>query len=87
MRVAVLIDLPPAAPFHRATLAALGHAAAALGHHLDLEVHTTDALFSEDDLGKAHGVVIGRGSPYRDEAVVHSVVRLARERGVPLVGT
>jgi hypothetical protein len=32
-------------------------------------------------------VVVGPGSPYRNPDGVHDVVRTARERGVPLVGT
>ena len=87
MRVALLIDLSPDAEYHRATVDALGHAANALGHELDLGVHTTDALAFGADLDGIDGVVIGPGSPYRDEAAAWAVVRSARERGVPLVGT
>jgi CTP synthase (UTP-ammonia lyase) len=87
MRVALLIDSPPTAPYHVATVAALHHAAEQLGWRLDLRVHATDDLPSSGDLGGAGGVVIGPGSPYRDEQAVWSVVGAARERGVPLVGT
>ena len=87
MRVLLVIDLPLAAPYHRATVEALGHAAAALGAPLDLRVVASDAA----DLGEVRdgveGVVIGPGSPYRREAAVWDVVRTARERGTPLVGT
>ena len=87
MRVALLIELPPDAAYHRATVEALRHATDALGHELDLGVHTTDALTFDADLDGVDGVVIGPGSPYRDETAAWSVVRSARERGVPLVGT
>ena len=87
MRVALLIDLPPDATYHRATVEALHHAADALEIDLDLGVHRTDALPFGADLDGIDGVVIGPGSPYRDEAAAWSVVRSARERGVPLVGT
>ncbi len=64
MRVLLVIDLPPAARYHRATVEALGHAAAALGAPLDLRVVASDAA----DLGEVRdgveGVVIGPGSPY-----------------------
>jgi CTP synthase (UTP-ammonia lyase) len=84
MRVALLIDSPPTAPYHVATVDALGHAAAGLGRALDLRVLRTDDAASALD---AEGIVIGPGSPYRDELAVWDVVRSARERGVPLVGT
>ena len=87
MRVALLIDLLPAARYHNATVAALGHAAEVLGSSLDLVVRTTDAVDFDFDLNGVDGVVIGPGSPYRDEATVWALVRSARERGVPLVGT
>ena len=80
--ITVLMDLPPEQAYHRATVAALGHAADALGVAVDVRVVTTDAIGA---LG--HGVVIGPGSPYRDPMAVESVIRQARERGVPLVGT
>lgn len=81
MRVALLIDLPADHRYHVATVDALRHAA---GDELDLLVQHTDAGFAIDDVD---GVVIGPGSPYRDEAHVEGVIRAARERGVPLVGT
>ena len=34
-----------------------------------------------------NGVVIGPGSPYRDAAAAEEVIRTAREKGIPLVGT
>ena len=87
MRIAVLIDLPPTARYHRATLDALGHAAASLGVEIDdLDVRHTDAARVRD-LDGVDGVVIGPGSPYRDEPAVWEVVQTARQRGVPLVGT
>jgi CTP synthase (UTP-ammonia lyase) len=87
MRIAVLIDLPSEARYHRATLAALEHAAFALGLAMDLRVRGTAEVDSEDVLCDADGVVIGPGSPYRDEPTVWSIIRGARQRGVPLVGT
>jgi CTP synthase (UTP-ammonia lyase) len=84
VRVALLIDLPPDARYHVATVAALNHAADARGEQLDLRVQTTDTAVDVDQLD---GVVIGPGSPYRDEHAVWSVVRSAREKGLPLVGT
>ena len=84
MRVTLVIDLPPTARYHRATVDALHHAADAGGRaRLDLRVCASDAL----DDGPADGYVIGPGSPYRDETAVWSLVRGARAAGIPLVGT
>jgi CTP synthase (UTP-ammonia lyase) len=87
VRVALLSDYPPEAPYRRATIDALHHAADAVGIPLDLGVHATDSLPFEADLAGVDGVVVGPGSPYRDDQAVWSVIRSARERGVPLVGT
>ena len=86
MRIAVAIDLLPSATYHRATLDAIGHAADALGCTVDLDVRSTDAA-GLNDLRGVDGVVIGPGSPYRDEPAVWNLVREAREHGLPLVGT
>jgi len=82
----VAIDLPPAAPYHRATIEAIGHAAQALATPLDVDARATGPALGEA-LGAVDGIVIGPGSPYRDEAAVWDLIRAARERGVPLVGT
>ena len=87
--VSVLIDLPADHRFHRATLAALGHAAQSRGIPIDVRVVPTDTIRDAAswlaDPGSA--VIIGPGSPYRDPEAAHEVVRTARERNVPLVGT
>ena len=80
--ISVLMDLPPAARFHVATLAAISHACDAIGVDAVVRVVTTDAIGEIGD-----GVVIGPGSPYRDPRAAEEVIRAARERGVPLVGT
>jgi len=84
VHVSLLIDYPPDAPYHRATIEALDHAAGALGAPLDLTVCRTDSGFALDG---ADGVIIGPGSPYRDETAVWAAIGTARERGIPLVGT
>ena len=80
--ITVLMDRPPEQAYHGATVAALEHAAAALDRAVDVRVVTTDAIGTLGD-----GVVIGPGSPYREPMAVESVIRQARERGLPLVGT
>lgn len=87
MRIALLIDSPPDARYHVATVEAIDHAAQALGVPVDLRVTRTDSTALPADLRSIDGVVIGPGSPYRDEQAVWDAVRSARERGVPLVGT
>ena len=86
MRILALIDLPPEAPYHRATVDAIHHAAHADGAPVDVQVRRTDSV-APDDVGGVQGVVVGPGSPYRDETNVWAMIRAAREHGVPLVGT
>jgi CTP synthase (UTP-ammonia lyase) len=83
VRVTLVIDLPPAARYHRATVDALHHAADATHTVLDLRVCASDAV----DDAATDGYVVGPGSPYRDEIAVWSLVRDARAAGIPLVGT
>ena len=84
-RIGVLIDSPPSAPYHRATVDALRHAAD--DDDVDIRIITTDDPTLDEVVRGCAGVVIGPGSPYRDEQAVWSTIAGARERGVPLVGT
>ncbi|HLZ27182.1 MAG TPA: hypothetical protein VKV73_07660 [Chloroflexota bacterium] len=84
--IRVLMDLAPTQRYHAATLAAIDHAAAALGLELDVQVLATDTL-GQSDVVSSSAMVIGPGSPYRDAEAVLSSIRCARERGIPLVGT
>ena len=86
--VTVLIDLPPDEHYHAATVAALRHASEHAGSPIEIRVVPTD-MIGDPNVIAAPGsaVVVGPGSPYRDPEAVHAVVRAARERGVPLVGT
>jgi CTP synthase (UTP-ammonia lyase) len=86
VRVALVIDLPAAARYHRATVDALRHAADAAGAELVLDVCPSETLGAVD-VEQVDGVVIGPGSPYHDETAVWSIVRDARAAGIPLVGT
>ena len=86
--VSVLIDLAADHPYHRATLKALRHASSHLGLTTNIRVVRTDKIGDVDDVVRpGTAVVIGPGSPYRNQESAHAVVRAARERGVPLVGT
>jgi CTP synthase (UTP-ammonia lyase) len=86
-RIGVLIDSPPTARFHRATIEALGHAADATGQAIELCTIPTDSADLDATVRSCAGLVIGPGSPYRDELAVWRTIAGARERGIPLVGT
>lgn len=85
--VAVLMDLRPDEPYHQATLAALAHAGAVRRCALRAIVVPTDVIGGRDADALGDAVVVGPGSPYREAEAVIDVIRSARERGVPLVGT
>jgi CTP synthase (UTP-ammonia lyase) len=86
--VTVLIDLPAGHPYHRATLAALQHASEHRGIPIEVRVVPTDTIRDPSGIAAAgSAVIIGPGSPYRDPEAAHTVVREARERNIPLVGT
>ena len=86
--ITVLMDIPADHRFHLATLSALEHAAVARALPIDVRVVPTDTI--HDAAGVAcdsSGIVIGPGSPYRNPEGALAMVREARERKVPLVGT
>jgi len=86
--VSVLIDLAADHPYHRATMKALQHASDHLDLAADIRVVNTDEAGDVDSIARpGTAIVIGPGSPYRSQDAAHAVVRAARERGVPLVGT
>jgi CTP synthase (UTP-ammonia lyase) len=86
--ICVVIDLPVRHAYHVATLSALEHAAGAVGaRDFQVRVVASDALADGAIVDASAAVVIGPGSPYRDPEAVLGVIRSARERGVPLVGT
>jgi CTP synthase (UTP-ammonia lyase) len=87
--IAIAGDHDPANATHEATGASLDHAAHALG--LDLShrwVPTPD--LAEDaarGLAGADAVLIAPGSPYASMEGALAAIRLARETGLPLLGT
>ena len=85
--IRVLMDLPPTQRYAVATLAALDHAARGLGLEVDVRVLPTDTLGDQAEVLSSSAIVVGPGSPYRDPEAVLTSIRLARERGIPLVGT
>ncbi len=87
LSIAVVLDSGPTHPYHQATLAAIGHAAAALSLSPNTLVTPSDTLGDPSAVESYAAIVIGPGSPYREPAAVLATIRAARERGVPLVGT
>ena len=80
--ITVVMDLPPTHRFHLATVDALHHAITSAGADIRVAVERSAV---EHHIGD--GVVIGPGSPYEDPSAVDAVIKQARERGTPLVGT
>jgi len=84
MQLSLVMD-PDGTRYFAPTRDALVRAA---GGALPLEVVPTDRIGDPGALvARSAGVVIGPGSPYRDEEGALAVIRSARARGVPLVGT
>lgn len=85
--ITVLIDTPPEHRFHAATIAAIDHASKSLNLPVEIRVVPTDTIDRAliDDPGAA--VIVGPGSPYRNPDGALEVIRSAREKGIPLVGT
>jgi CTP synthase (UTP-ammonia lyase) len=85
--ITLLIDLPPDQDYHVATLAALDHASRFVGVPVEVRVVPTDTIQSQLIADPGAAVVVGPGSPYRNREGVLAVIRSAREKGIPLVGT
>ncbi|TMJ96723.1 MAG: hypothetical protein E6G67_04525 [Actinobacteria bacterium] len=83
--IGIVGDYDPSNEAHRATDAALSHVA----DPLDVEWVGTDEIpeRAEERLGGYAGLLIAPASPYRSMEGALGAIRLARERGVPLVGT
>ena len=80
-RVAVVGDYQPANETHTATDAALGHVG------VEFDWLGTDSFDPEEAASVYDALWIAPASPYRNMEAALEVIRLARERGVPLVGT
>jgi CTP synthase (UTP-ammonia lyase) len=88
--VGVIGDFNPASRSHRATDAALGHAARALGIPVSVLWWPTERLANvdvESTLAACDGVWIAPGSPYESLPGALGAIRFARERDWPLVAT
>jgi CTP synthase (UTP-ammonia lyase) len=88
--LAIIGDFNPANESHRATNRAIEHSAAALGWDVQCLWMGTEKLTSPEGLRQLsafHGFWIAPASPYRSMGGALSAIRLAREQGVPLLGT
>jgi CTP synthase (UTP-ammonia lyase) len=80
--IGVIGDHNPKNPTHVATGPALE------GLELEFEWVATDTVHERwAEIEKLSGVFVAPASPYRDMEAVLDVIRNARQRGVPLVGT
>ena len=88
IRVDVVFDVPETlGEYHHRTLDAVTHAAGSLGVETDLRVVRTTQVDDRYPRRLPDAVVIGPGTPYEQPQAAEEVIRSARERGVPLVGT
>jgi CTP synthase (UTP-ammonia lyase) len=85
--VSILVDGQVAGRYEAATVDALGHAERWLGTPVEMRLIPTGTIDDELILRESAGVVIGPGSPYDNPDGVLTVIRSAREKGLPLVGT
>ncbi len=85
--ITVLMDLPATQAYRVATLEALAHAEAHVGAGVRVQVVPTAAIDGHLISDPGDGVMVGPGSPYDNPEGVLEVIRTARQRGVPLVGT
>ena len=87
-RIALVGDPDPAITAHRAIPRALEIARSALGVRLDWEwIPTADLTQPAAALSGHAGLWVVPGSPYANMEGVLAVIRLARESGLPFLGT
>jgi len=79
--------LPETQLYYVATMAAVDHALAQADLTAEVMVVRTDTIDSDFVEQPGDGVLVGPGSPYERPDLAEDVIRSARERGIPLVGT
>ncbi len=90
VRVGVIGDFNPSNETHRATNAALRHAADTLGAAVNVRWIPTpelDGAPAETVLRQFHGLWCAPASPYQSMIGALNGIRFARERGWPFFGT
>jgi len=86
-RVGLVGDRDDDIAAHRAIPIALGLAAEQLRQPVAFDWLASDALPADDALAAYDGLWCVPGSPYRDMRAVLRAIRVARERGMPFLGT
>src|SRR5262249_10892526 len=86
MDVAVLGEYTATFEPHAATDAALAHSSDAIGADFRWQWVSTSDLGDSLPAG-CRGLLVAPGSPYKDMPNTLRVIRFARERGVPCLGT
>ena len=84
--IAVVGDYGAERPTHQATQQALEHAVAPPLRFEWLATEAADEM-SDSDLASFAGILIAPGSPYQSMNGALKAIRVAREQGVPLLGT
>jgi CTP synthase (UTP-ammonia lyase) len=85
-KISILGEFDPTREPRVATGSSIDHAAKGLGVDIDFSWTPTDEI----DFGlltKSNGIFIAPGSPYRDMEKVLSAIKMAREKGIPCIGT
>jgi CTP synthase (UTP-ammonia lyase) len=88
--IGVIADFDSANSSHAATTEAIAHCAEALGVAVDPVWAGTEALLGGDATGRLRdldGLWIGPGSPYKNMEGALLAIQIAREGGIPLLGT
>lgn len=88
--LAIIADFDSGSRSHAATNDAITHSADALGLAVEPRWIGTAELARPDglkELAECRGFWIGPGSPYQSMEGALSAIRMARERGIPLLGT
>lgn len=88
LRIGIIGDRDKNSETHRATEAALAHAASAAGvEAIWVPTPSLEVEGAVDALGSFGGLWVAPGSPYQSMRGALHAIRYARERGVPLLGT
>jgi CTP synthase (UTP-ammonia lyase) len=90
LKVGIIGDYHAASRFHRATGAALHHAAGALAAAVDIVWLPTPSLAGEQadaSLSQFDALWCAPGSPYQSMEGALQAIRFAREQGRPFIGT
>jgi CTP synthase (UTP-ammonia lyase) len=88
--LAIVADFDSRSKSHAATNAAIAHSAQALGLKIEPRwINTAELAHADAEgvLSRCAGLWIGPGSPYVNMPGVLAAIRLAREGGIPLLGT